>query len=63
MEDWDFPSRQKQLWKDRTKKKMKTKKNPPMRKIKRSTGWIKATAVKIVKRGGKTEVLIRKRGK
>jgi hypothetical protein len=34
----------------------KAKRNPPK-------GWIKATAVKIVRRGGKTQILIRKRGR
>jgi hypothetical protein len=34
--------------------------NPAMKKLKKSTGWMSATAVKIVKRGGKMDVLIRK---
>lgn len=36
------------------------KENPPMKKLKKSTGWMAATAVKIVKRGGQMDVLIRK---
>jgi hypothetical protein len=36
------------------------KQNPPMKKLKKSTGWMAATAVKIVKRGGKIDVLISK---
>jgi hypothetical protein len=35
--------------------------NPPqMKKLTKSTAWMPATAVKIVKRGGKMDVLIRK---
>jgi hypothetical protein len=36
------------------------RKNPPMKRLKKSTGWMSATAVKIVKRGGQMDVLIRK---
>lgn len=44
------------------KKKTVTKKrlNPPMKKLTHGTGWLKATAVKFVKKGGKISVLIRK---
>lgn len=31
-----------------------------MKRLKKSTGWIKATAVKIVKHGRHTDVLIQK---
>jgi hypothetical protein len=49
--------------KRRAKKKALARKNPPMKRLKRSTGWMPARAVRIVKRGGKTEILIRKAGK
>jgi hypothetical protein len=45
------------------KKKKTTRKNPPMKRIKRSTGWMPATAVKIVKGKNGTRVLVRKRGR
>lgn len=45
------------------KKKRPARKNPPMRKLKGSTGWIKATAVRIVKTKTGTRVLVRKRGR
>lgn len=35
-------------------------KNPPMKRVTKSTGWMSATAVKIVKRRGGDQVLIRK---
>ena len=38
-----------------------TKSNPPkMRKVSGSTGWLKADAVRFVKKGGRTEVYIRR---
>ena len=45
------------------KKKRPARRNPPMRKLKGSTGWMKATAVKIIKSKNGTRVLVRKRGK
>lgn len=42
------------------KKKPVTGKIRPMKRLKKSTGWIKATAVKLVRHGGHTDVLIQK---
>ena len=40
-----------------------TRKNPKMKRLKKSTGWMTASAVKIVKRGGQMQVLVRKPGR
>lgn len=46
------------------KKKAATKRhNPPMKKVSRGTGWMKAAAVKFVKKNGQLSVLIRKPAK
>lgn len=43
------------------KKKVKKKKNPPkFRRVAKSTGWMAAKRVKIVKRGGNIGLLIEK---
>lgn len=44
--------------------KKRTKKNAPrLKRLKRSTGWMPAKAVKIVRSGGTTRVLVKKAGK
>jgi len=40
-----------------------SRKNPKMKRLTKSTGWMKANAVKIVKKGGQMQVLVRKPGR
>lgn len=45
------------------KKNKKKKPNPPaprMKRLTKSTGWMKAKAVKIVRQGGQMRVLVKK---
>jgi hypothetical protein len=34
------------------------KRNPPLKRVRRSTGWIQAKRVKIVRRRGRTDILV-----
>lgn len=63
------PSLTKRAWKKKTHKPMKknsgrkpaAKCNPPKMKIAKAGGWIKADAVRFVKKGGRMTVLVRRR--
>lgn len=56
IEDWNAPSESKRAF-----KAAKKKQNPPkLKRIRKSTGWMSARRVKVIRRRGRVDVLVEK---